>query len=64
MIEELAQSVLDLLAGQRAYFDCPHGDPNKQVLLLASKDREGKLKRFCKEILAGPPAPTLFTEKP
>ena len=64
MIEELAQAVLDCLAGQKAYFDCPHGDPNKQVLLLASKDREGRLKKFCRDLLT-PPAPDLFDgEKP
>lgn len=61
--EELAQAVLDMLDGQQAYFAAGHGDPNKQVLLMRSKDREGKMKKICRDIL-NPPKADLFTEAP
>ncbi len=59
MIEELAQAVLDMLDGQKEYFARPHGAPDKQVLLLLCKDREGRLRKFCRDII-NPPAPNLF----
>ena len=61
MLEQLAQSVLDMLASQRAFFDCDRGNPNRTMLLHESKRAESQLRKVCQAILAGPEKPDLFT---
>ena len=53
-LELLAADVLALLELQRQYFATPHGTDEKQSLLVRCKEREGRLKKACQEIVSPP----------